>query len=128
MTKDSLLRVILFIACLGLVHCASTPEEEAKDGKAALQHRLTKEWIHQARMIPLASYTVYYKGESETGTEMPLIGWAGTVSGEVLVLNPKSAVVCSKVRIDASGGVEILSKDYMEEKEPPNDWEHLIPR
>ncbi|HSI63508.1 MAG TPA: hypothetical protein VLE43_10325 [Candidatus Saccharimonadia bacterium] len=114
--------------CLGLTQCASTPEEQEKEWAAILEHRLSREWVQQAKVITMGEQTVYFQGEAVVGTELPLIGWAGDITGEVLIVTPKSAVVCTNLTIAPDGGVHVPSKSHTVVKESPNAWEYLIPR
>jgi hypothetical protein len=114
--------------CLTLTHCASTPEKEAKEWDAVLQQRLSREWIQQAKVITLGNQTVYFHGEAEVGPELPLVGWAGDVTGEVLIVSSKSAIVCANLKITPDGAIHFVGKSHTELKEPPNDWEYLVPR
>ncbi len=123
------LKVILLGACAGLLlaQCASTPEKKEKEGKATLARLISREWIQQARMIPLGQDALYYQGESETGAIMPLVGWAGTLTGEVLIVRKGSATACTRATIDPKGRVTVESEEYTATQEPPNEWEHLLP-
>ncbi len=114
--------------CLGFTQCASTPEEQEKEWAAILEHRLSREWVQQAKVITMGEQTVYFRGEAVVGTELPLIGWAGDITGEVLIVTPKSAVVCTNLTITPDGKVHVPAKSHKVEKEPPNEWEYLIPR
>jgi hypothetical protein len=114
--------------CLGLTHCATTPEKQEAEWAAILEHRLSREWVQQAKVIPLEEQIVYFKGEAEVGPELPLIGWAGDITGEVLIVTPTSATVCTNLSITSNGGVHVPSTSHTVAKEPPNEWEHLIPR
>jgi hypothetical protein len=125
----SILRcVVAGMLCLALTHCASTPEEEAKEWAAILDQRLAKEWIQQAKVITLGEQTVYFQGEAEVGPELPLIGWAGDITGDVLIVTPKSATVCTDLKITPEGAIHFAGKSHTEAKDPPNAWEYLIPR
>jgi hypothetical protein len=116
------------ILCLALTRCASTPEEEAKEWASILDQRLSREWIQQAKVIPLGKQTVYFQGEAEVGPELPLIGWAGDITGDVLIVTSKSATVCTNLKITPDGAIHFAGKSHTEAKDPPNAWEYLSPR
>lgn len=120
--------VVAGMLCLSLTHCASTPEEEAKEWASILDERLSREWIQQAKVITLGEQTVYFHGEAEVGPELPLIGWAGDLTGDVLIVSPKSATVCTNLTIAPDGRVHVPGRAHTETKDPPNDWEYLVPR
>jgi hypothetical protein len=116
------------ILCLALTQCASTPEEEAKEWASILDQRLSREWIQQAKVITLGEQTVYFQGEAEVGPELPLIGWAGDITGDVLIVTSKSATVCTNLKITPDGAIHFAGKSHTEAKDPPNAWEYLSPR
>ena len=120
--------VMAGMLCLAFTHCASTPEEEAREWAAILEHRLSREWIQQAKVITVGEQTVYFHGEADVGPELPMIGWAGDITGEVLIVTRTSATVGANLKIAPDGGVHVTGKSHTEVKDPPNAWEYLIPR
>jgi hypothetical protein len=126
--RHIILLLTVGMLCLGLTQCASTPEEQQKEWAAILEHRLSREWVQQAKVITMGEQTVYFKGEAEVGPELPLIGWAGDITGEVLIVTAKSAVVCTNLTITPDGAVHVPAKSHKVEKDSPNEWEYLIPR
>jgi len=120
--------VMAGMLCLTCTHCASTPEEEAWEWASILEHRLSREWILQAKVVTLGEQTVYFHGEAEVGPELPLVGWAGDITGDVLIITPKSATVCTNLKVTPDGGVHVAGRSHTEAKEPPNAWEYLVPR
>lgn len=123
---DMLKWVAAGMLCLALAHCTTSPEEKAREWAATLEHRLTREWILQAKVIALGGQTVYFHGEAEVGPELPLIGWAGNIKGEVLIVTAKTATVCTDVTITPDGAVHLPVDFHTETREPPNSWEYLV--
>ncbi len=119
----------LLVAGMGLLltQCASSPERKEKEGRATLAHRLSREWLQLAKMVPVAEGAVYYQGDSELGPIMPVMGWAGTVTGEVLIVRADSVTAATGAVIDPEGKVEVQGEEYTS-TQTPDEWKHLLPQ
>jgi hypothetical protein len=90
-----------------------------------LQARLAPGWIASAERVRSGDRTVYYRGQASGAIDSG--NWAGTVRGDILVLDPAMAIVipAGAVSLTSKGDLEIKGPHHLVTSDTPA-WRHLL--
>ena len=114
--------IVAFVAALtsSIAQSAAAP---------TLESRLAKEWIASATRVRAGALSVFYRGSARPSEQSSQQQWQGTIKGDILVLSPTTATVCTEatVELGPGGRLSIIGPHRAHVAEPKKArWRHLL--
>lgn len=114
---------ILLILCIALLGGCATPSPTSP----SLEKRLAPQWIASTQHLQSGGRTLYYRGQARRTGTPDSTTWAGTVTGEILVLEPTMAIVIPSgtITLTSSGELKVGGQHQAVTSDSPA-WKHLL--
>lgn len=114
---------ILLVSCAVLFAGCATPSAPPP----FLQSRLAPTWIASAQRIQSGERTIYYRGKARGANPADGASWVGTVSGEILALDPGMAIVIptGTLTLTPDQRLSFTGQQFIITSDSPA-WKHLL--
>jgi hypothetical protein len=125
--QQAAIRFLAFSLVLTLFVILSSGCATPSAPPAMLASRLTPAWTAAAQNVRSGDRTIYYHGRAHGTKATAGRDWYGSVSGEILALDPGMAMVIPSgtLTLTPGGGIKIVGQHQIVTSDAPA-WKHLL--